>query len=197
MYSPVYVKVGSARFFYCLFPEITSADSRVKRLFLRISTGTELSALDTPADRLIATIQGFAEPLLADMGMELVDVEYRREGHGWVLRFFIDKEGGIGIDDCAKASREISAYLEVEDLVPHAYHLEVSSPGLERPIKKKTDFLRFADRRVRIKLREPLGDQRVLIGTLCGLEGDTVVLALEQEKVCIDLNNISKARLTL
>jgi ribosome maturation factor RimP len=153
--------------------------------------------LDTPADRLIATIQGFAEPLLAEMGMELVDVEYRREGHGWVLRFFIDKEGGVGIDDCAKVSREISAYLEVEDLVPNAYHLEVSSPGLERPIKKKEDFLRFADRRVRIKLRQPLGDQRVLIGTLCGLEGNTVVLALENEKVCIDMENISKARLTL
>lgn len=153
--------------------------------------------MDTAADRLLATIQGFAEPLLADMGLELVDVEYRREGHGWVLRFFIDKEGGIGIDDCAQASREISAYLAVEDPIEHAYHLEVSSPGLERPLKKREDFLRFADRPVRIKLRQPLGEQRVLIGTLCGLEGDTVVLAVAEEKVFIDLDNISKARLTL
>ncbi len=153
--------------------------------------------MDAPADRLIATIQGFAEPLVTDMGMELVDIQYRREGHGWVLRFFIDKEGGITIEDCTKVSREISAYLEVEDLVEHAYHLEVSSPGLERPLKKKEDFSRFVDHRVRIKLRQPVGDQRVLIGTLCGVEGDAVVLALEEGKVFVDMGNISKARLTL
>ncbi len=129
--------------------------------------------------------------------MELVEIQFRREMHGWVLRFFIDKEGGVGVDDCAKVSREISAYLEVEDLIGHAYHLEVSSPGLERPLKKKEDYNRFIDRRVRIKLRQPVGEQRVLIGTLCGLEGDTVVLALEEEKVYIDMENISKARLTL
>ncbi len=153
--------------------------------------------MDAAADRLIVTIQAFAEPLVADLGMELVEIQFRREMHGWVLRFFIDKEGGVGVDDCAKVSREISAYLEVEDLIGHAYHLEVSSPGLERPLKKKEDYNRFIDRRVRIKLRQPVGEQRVLIGTLCGLEGDTVVLALEEEKVYIDMENISKARLTL
>jgi ribosome maturation factor RimP len=153
--------------------------------------------LNEAADRLIATIQGFAEPLLAEMGMELVDVQYQREGHGWVLRFFIDKEGGIGIDDCAAVSRQVSAYLEVEDLIDHAYTLEVSSPGLERPLKKKEDFVRFVDRLVRIKLREPMGEQRILIGTLRGLEGDTVVLELENEKIHIDMENIVRARLTL
>jgi ribosome maturation factor RimP len=153
--------------------------------------------LEETTDRLLATIQGFADPLLHDMGMELVDVHFRREGHGWVLRFFIDKEGGVTIDDCADVSREISAYLEVEDLIDHAYHLEVSSPGLERPLKKKTDFIRFADRLVRIKLREPWDGQRILIGTLLGLEGDTILLALEKETVRIDLENIAKARLSL
>lgn len=153
--------------------------------------------MNEAADRLIATIQGFAEPLLAEMGMELVDVQYQREGHGWVLRFFIDKEGGIGIDDCAAVSRQVSAYLEVEDLIDHAYTLEVSSPGLERPLKKKEDFVRFVDRLVRIKLREPMGEQRILIGTLRGLEGDTVVLELENEKIHIDMENIVRARLTL
>ncbi len=88
-------------------------------------------------DRLVTAIAAFAEPLLADMGLELVEIQYRREGHGWILRFFIDREDGVGIDDCAKASREISARLEVEDLIDHAYTLEVSSPGLERPLKKR------------------------------------------------------------
>jgi len=166
-------------------------------IFLEISNKTVIKAVEDTADRLITTIQGFAEPLLADMGIELVEIQFRREGHGWVLRLFIDKEGGITIDDCAAVSREISAYLEVEDLIVHAYHLEVSSPGLERPIRKKEDFVRYIDRLARIKLREPMGEQKVLVGTLLGLEGDTVILALEKETVRIDLENISKARLTL
>jgi ribosome maturation factor RimP len=135
------------------------------------------------SDRLQAAIQGFAEPLLADMGLELVEVQYRREGHGWVLRFFIDREGGVTID--------------VEDLIDHAYTLEVSSPGLERPLKKDTDFTRYTGRLARIKLREPLAGQRVLVGTLRGLEGETVLLETEGGMVSLEMNNIAKARLTL
>jgi len=174
-----------------------SAGKRDGHLFPPISNKKVARAVEDAADRLITTIQGFAEPLLADMGMELVEIQFRREGHGWVLRLFIDKEGGITIDDCATVSRQVSAYLEVEDLIAHAYHLEVSSPGLERPLRKREDFIRYADRLARIKLREPLGEQKVLVGTLLGLEGDTVVLALEKETVRIDLENISRARLTL
>jgi ribosome maturation factor RimP len=153
--------------------------------------------VEDASDRVTAVIQGFAEPLLADMGMELVEIQFRREGHGWVLRLFIDKEGGVTIDDCATVSREISAYLEVEDLIDHAYHLEVSSPGLERPLRKRDDFTRFAERLARIKLREPINGQRVLIGTLLGLEGEAVLLEFDKETVRIDLENIAKARLTL
>ena len=160
--------------------------------------GTERTALEETTDRLLTTIQGFADPLVQEMGMELVEVQFRREGHGWVLRLFIDKEGGVTIDDCADVSREISAYLEVEDLISHAYHLEVSSPGLERPLKKKTDFTRYVERLVRIKLREPMENgERVLIGTLLGLDGEAILLQLETGAVRIDLENISKARLTL
>jgi ribosome maturation factor RimP len=195
---PVNVKVGSARFFYCLLPGTACINKgALKRIYPAISTATDRIALDDASDRLLTAIQGFADPLVTDMGMELVEVQYRREGHGWVLRFFIDKEGGITIDDCAAVSRQISAYLEVEDLVSHAYHLEVSSPGLERPLKKRTDFTRYVDRLVRIKLRDPLGEQRVLIGTLLGLEGDAVLLATEGETIRVEMENIAKARLTL
>ena len=148
-------------------------------------------------DRLLITIKGFAEPLLADMEMELVEIQFRREGHGWVLRLFIDREGGVTIDDCAAVSREISAYLEVEDLINHAYHLEVSSPGLERPLKKRDDFVRFAGKLAKIKLREPVAGQKMLIGTLRGIEKDAVVLALDGETIQVDMENISRARLTL
>lgn len=154
--------------------------------------------MEAATDRLITTMQGFVEPLLAGMTMELVEIQYRREGFGWVLRFFIDKEGGVTIDDCAKVSREISAYLEVEDLLDHAYTLEVSSPGLERPLKKREDFTRFAGRLARIKLLEPMDDgQRLLIGTLRGLEEDAVALVVDGKEVMVDMNNIARARLTL
>ncbi len=154
--------------------------------------------MEATTDRLIATIQAFAEPLLAGMALELVEIQYRREGHGWVLRFFIDKEGGVAIDDCAAASREISAYLEVEDLFDHPYHLEVSSPGLERPLKKQEDFRRFVGRLVRIKLREPMEDgQRLLIGTLRGVEGETVTLEVDGRELAVDMNTMARARLTL
>lgn len=155
--------------------------------------------MEETTDRLLATIQGLAEPLLQDMGMELVEVQFRREGQGWVLRFFIDKEGGVAIDDCAAFSREIGAHLEVEDLIHHAYHLEVSSPGLERPLKTKKDFTRFAGRLARIKLREPLEDGgHVFVGVLQGLDGETVLLDKEEGgTVRIALENIVRARLTL
>ena len=165
--------------------------------FNKVDAG-EGQNVEAATDRLIATMQGFVEPLLAGMAMELVEIQYRREGYGWVLRFFIDKEGGVTIDDCAKVSREISAYLEVEDLLDHAYTLEVSSPGLERPLKKREDFTRFAGRLARIKLLEPMDDgQRLLIGTLLGLEGDAVTLVVDGREVVVEMNNIARARLTL
>ena len=153
--------------------------------------------MDTATDRLLITIQGFTEPLLADVGLELVEIQYRREGQGWVLRFFIDKEGGVTIDDCAKASREIGSYLEVENLLEHAYTLEVSSPGLERPLRKREDFSRFAGRLVRIKMQESAEGQKIFIGILSRIEGDSVVLTQEENEVFLDFDKITKARLML
>ena len=154
-------------------------------------------AVNDATDRLITTVWGFAEPLLTDMGMELIEIQFRREGHGWVLRLFIDKEGGVAIDDCAAVSREIGAYLEVEELIDHAYHLEISSPGLERPLRKREDFLRFTGKLARIKLREPMAGQRVFVGVLLGMDGDFVMLTLDGESIRVDMENISRARLTL
>ncbi len=153
--------------------------------------------MDTATDRVLITIQEFAGPLLADMGLELVEIQYRREGQGWVLRFFIDKEGGITIEDCAKASREIGSHLEVENLLDHAYTLEVSSPGLERPLKKREDFTRFAGRLVRIKMQESAEGQKIFIGILSRIEGDSVVLTQEENEVFLDFDKITKARLML
>jgi len=94
-------------------------------------------------------------PIAEEFGLELVDVEYKKEGADWFLRFYIDKAGGVTLDDCAEFSREVDPLLEVEGLIPHAFRLEVSSPGLERPLKKPLDFQRFVGEWVKVKTYEP------------------------------------------
>lgn len=155
---------------------------------------------------LIRTIETIVQPLLDELMLELVDVEYRRESHGWVLRFFLDKDGGITLDDCAGASRQISSLLDVEDIIPTTYTLEVSSPGLERPLKKAADFKRFIGKIAKIKTIDALDlensgkRKKTYIGKLVGLErNDTVVLLLDQSAVeaRISLSNIDMAHLVL
>ena len=148
-------------------------------------------------DRVIAAVESLAGPILEDMGLELVEVQFRRESAGWILRLYIDREGGITIDDCASVSRQLSAYLEVEDLIDHAYNLEVSSPGVERPLRKKEDFVRFYGRKARIKLKEPVDGQRVFYGLLGPLDGETIALDVEGRQMEIDLEAIARARLSL
>lgn len=149
------------------------------------------------ADRIITAVESFARPVLDDMGLELVEVQFRRESAGWLLRLFIDREDGVNVDDCASVSRQISAYLEVEDLIEHAYSLEVSSPGLERPLKKKEDFVRFTGRKARIKLKEPIDGQRVFFGLLGAVDENTITLLVDGQQMKIDLDVVARARLSL
>lgn len=149
------------------------------------------------ADRIITSVESFARPVLDDMGLELVEVQFRRESAGWLLRLFIDREDGVNVDDCASVSRQISAYLEVEDLIEHAYSLEVSSPGLERPLKKKEDFVRFTGRKARIKLKEPIDGQRVFFGLLGAVDENTITLLVDGQQMKIDLDVVARARLSL
>lgn len=154
------------------------------------------------AEQVIETAEHIARPIVAEMGLELVEVQFRQEA-GWVLRLFIDREsGGIGVDDCASVSRQVAARLEAEDIIPHAYTLEVSSPGLERPLKRLEDFPRFVGRKVRIKLSEPLAGQYVFTGplTAADLEGQKITLTAEEisgSSVTVDFAAVSKARLSL
>lgn len=144
------------------------------------------------------------QPLLNEKGLELVDLEYKREGRDWFLRLFLDKPGGITLDDCADASHEISALLEVEDPIETAYRLEVSSPGLDRPLKRVVDYERFVGQTVKIKTYEKLDpdgrghERKTFEGRLEGLEGDEVrVLQLDKKggEVRLPLSAIAKANL--
>jgi ribosome maturation factor RimP len=149
-------------------------------------------------DYIIEKVQEFAEGFLPSMGLELVEVQFRQEGHGWVLRLFIDGPEGIGVDECASVSREMNVFLDVEDFIPDAFHLEVSSPGLERPLRTIKDYVRFAGKKARIKLRHPVDGQKVFVGLVGETDEHGFELILEDENVLrIHLDQIRKARLTL
>lgn len=129
-------------------------------------------------------------------GMELVHLEMRREGNGLVLRLYIDKEGGVTLDDCARVSRQVSAQLDAEDPITERYTLEVSSPGLDRPLTAERDFQRFAGRQVRLSTIAPLTGRRNFAGRLVGLVDSVVRLVLEDgQEVDIPRDQIAKARI--
>ena len=147
---------------------------------------------------LTAELRELAEPVVSSEGMELVDLEYRREGAGWVVRLYIDKPGGITHDDCKEISQLFGARLEVEDRIPHRYTLEVSSPGLDRVLRKPSDFERFAGRPVRITTERPLDGRRRFQGRLEGMQEDRVVLMTDVgERVALPLEWIAQARLKI
>ncbi|MBQ9376746.1 MAG: ribosome maturation factor RimP [Schwartzia sp.] len=137
------------------------------------------NAVEKEAERL-------AKELLTGSGIELVDVEYVRE-RDWYLRVFIDKEGGIDIEDCQSLSERLEKLLDERDTVPESYILEVSSPGLDRVLKKPRDFERERGKTVDVTLYEPLDGQKIITGELAAYDGKELVLAgrepIPKEKV--------------
>jgi len=113
------------------------------------------------------------------------------------LRIYLDREGGVTLDDCAEVSGEIGAVLEVKDVIPNPYVLEVSSPGLTRPLRKPEDFNKFSNRLVKIKLYEPVEGRKNFRGNLLGLEGDKVRLEIEGRVYELPLQGIAKANLEI
>jgi len=139
------------------------------------------------------SVRRIVTPVLASEGMELIDIEYRREGRGWVLRLFIDKKGGVTLDDCTNVSHQIGDLIEVKDIIDHPYTLEVSSPGLNRPLKNISDFERFKGKKVKIKARKLIDGRRNFRGTLMGYHQGTVRIAIDSEIYKIPYKEIIKA----
>jgi ribosome maturation factor RimP len=145
-------------------------------------------------------LQSLIEPVTTGQGYELVDVELKTEpGVGLVLRVFIDKPGstgGVGLDDCAAVSRELSAVLDVEDAIPARYSLEVSSPGLNRPLKKESDFARFIGKKAKIRTSRPVGEsRRNFSGTLVGVEAGKVKIDVGDQVCEVPVDDVEKANL--
>jgi len=140
-------------------------------------------------------ISGLLEPSVTALGFELVSVELVGSGNDRTLRVYIDHPDGITVDDCADVSRQVSAVLDVEDPISGAYVLEVSSPGLDRPLVKPADFERFAGLLVKVRTREPVLGRKNFTGLLTEAAGDNVVVEVDGEPYEISLANIERARL--
>jgi len=135
------------------------------------------------------------EPTVVRLGYELADLEVRLGGKGGVVRVFIDKPDGIGLDDCEKVSRAVSAILDVEDPVPGNYDLEVSSPGLDRKLTKVEHFQRFMGENVKVSLRFPKEGRRRFRGTLVSADDENIVVEVDGESHSLALSMIDTARL--
>jgi ribosome maturation factor RimP len=150
-----------------------------------------------PAE-VVERVRSLAQPILMDRGLELVDVEFRRESRGWILRLYVDRAGGVTVDDCQRVSEELGDHLDVEDLIDHPYSLEVSSPGLDRPLTRESDFAAFAGKAARITTHEAIEGQHNFRGRLAGLVEGVVLLDLpDGRRVSIPRRLIARARLEI
>jgi ribosome maturation factor RimP len=140
---------------------------------------------------------GLLEPVVAALGYELVEVEWSSAGRSSVVRVYIDRTdgGGIGLDDCERASRAIGAAFEAEDPIGHEYQLEVSSPGFDRPLRTAAHFARFVGSEARIELAAPVEGRRRFRGRLRSVEGGEVTIEVDRKEWKLPLAGISKARL--
>jgi ribosome maturation factor RimP len=177
---------------------------------IRANTGvardTGKGGTSVPKERVTDIVERLALPIVEAAGLELVDVEYKKEGANWYLRVFIDKPDGVDIEDCSRVSEQLSERLDEVDPIPTSYFLEVSSPGAERPLKKPADFERAVGQYVHIALYEPFADgnlkgKKSFEGVLTGFDGESVELEVNlkgvTKTVAIPLNKVAAARLAI
>ncbi len=144
-------------------------------------------------------IRKLLDPILESLGLSLWDMEFQKHGPKWLLRIYIDREpSGVTLNDCEAVSRDLGTALDVEDIIPHAYTLEVSSPGLDRTLSKPEHFVRFSGSAVKIKTFQQINGEKVFRGKLLGLAGDTVQLELDTGVIAeIPIGNVAKASLEI
>ncbi|MBF0224701.1 MAG: ribosome maturation factor RimP [Desulfobacterales bacterium] len=146
---------------------------------------------------IVEKIKAIIHTLFEDKAIELVDVEYFSGPHGVILRLYIDKEGGVTLDDCSNISHQISDLLDIYWEYDGRYMLEVSSPGIDRPLVQKNDFQKYKGSQVKIKVKEPISGQKNFKGVLIGIFGDIVKIQIEGKVVNIPYNEIIKAKLSI
>jgi ribosome maturation factor RimP len=152
---------------------------------------------ETMPKEIVDRVSAIADPILSNEGMGLVELEYRRESKGWVLRLYIDKEGGVTLDDCTRISQEVGRSLDVENFISTPYTLEVSSPGLARPLKKEKDFMKYRNHMIKVKTIDPIENRRQFKGKLLGITENRIEIAMDGGVFQILLSNVAKANLEI
>lgn len=143
----------------------------------------------------VSRLEALLEPGISALGYELVLVELSGTGRGTILRLYIDSPDGISVGDCARVSEQVSAVLDVEDPIRGEYTLEVSSPGLDRPLAKRADFERFKGETVKVRMRDAVLGRKNFTGRLVSVEGDSVVVEMDKETFDLPFSGIERARL--
>lgn len=151
--------------------------------------------------KVIEVVEELVTPIVAELNLELVDIEYAKEGKNWFLRVFIDKDNGVDIEECEMVSERLSEKLDEVDPIPYNYFLEVSSPGAERPLKKEKDFQKAIGKNVYIKTYEPIDGEKGFEGILTNYDGQvlTLEIRIKTRKKTIDIpfDKVASARLAI
>ncbi|GEN33630.1 ribosome maturation factor RimP [Aneurinibacillus danicus] len=146
---------------------------------------------------VIAVTEELVAPILEEENLELVEIEYKKEGSNWFLRVYIDKEDGVDIEDCGRVSEKLSKKLDEIDPIPGAYFLEVSSPGAERPLKKERDFERAVGKHVHVTTYEPINGAKVFEGELVSYDGQNLEIKEARTTAVIPRDKVASARLAI
>ncbi|SER56690.1 ribosome maturation factor RimP [Salisediminibacterium halotolerans] len=146
-------------------------------------------------------VEALAEPVAEEMNLEVVDVEFKKEGKNWFLRVFIDGENGVDLDDCTSVSERLSEALDQHDFIEQAYYLEVSSPGAERPLKKASDMEKAVGKNVHLTMYAPVNGEKMLEGKLTSFDGEKLLIErrvkTRSETVEVPYNKVASARLAV
>ena len=145
--------------------------------------------------KITEQVREFAEPVVREKGCSLWDVEYVREGGEWFLRLYIDKDGGVDINDCEAVSRAVDPILDEKDPIPDSYSFEVCSAGLERVLKRPGDFEQFMGAMVLVKLYKPVDGKKEVVGTLAGYNDGAVTLETNWQSIRFEKNEVALVRL--
>ena len=147
--------------------------------------------------KIKSAVEEMIQPYLNEQGFELVDIEYVKEGSSWFLRVYVDKEGGIDIDDCVMISEQLSAKLDETDPIPTVYFLEVSSPGAERPLKKPEDVTKAVGKNVYVTTYGPVNGMKEFEGKLLSFDGSELVIEAGKKQHAVPYDKIASARLAI
>ncbi len=146
-------------------------------------------------EEIVSKAWELLDPLVELNGYELVEVEFSLERGHWVLRLYVDREGGITLGECAELSEEISRVLDVEDIVDRSYVLEVSSPGLDRPLRKEKDFKKVVGRKIKVTMKEPVDGRKNFSGRLLGVDSQVLHVEAGNQVFPLEMEKIKKANL--